>query len=135
MNKHFIVSQVFSEIKTFVRTRDYVGPADEIARKSFLADLKDYTRHLSKDLSNQIFDFIDDEMSDLIFDENFKYNDENIISRVYKLYNGLEAKKLLCDLYFEDLCMLELEVEDFFMKIIKQEFENSNICTETSNLF
>lgn len=134
MTNFYRLYRIFSELKMLIRTRHFNGPAGDFERMEYMDDIKPYLKQLSPDIRNQINDFIDKEMSCLVFKENFKFDDPVRIRYVHSIYNPMDAEKLLRDTYYEELWELEYKIDDFAEKMIEIEIGNAALYCQKTDL-
>lgn len=136
MNSFTDVSRSCYEMKNYVRNDFTDGVERFDGYDKFRETMLCVTEDLSDDITANIFDFIEENIEPLVFDTDIVFAESEAVLEAndYNIKNEDEFIKM-ASAFYSVLWGLEEEIDNFFMQIIKQEIENSNLSWEPSNLF
>lgn len=136
MNSFKDVSRSCGEMKIYVR-KDFTDGVERFdGYDEFIEIMGRDTENLSDDIISQFFDFIEENIEPLVFNTDSVFAESEAVFEAnnYNIETEDEFIKM-ASAFYSVIWRLEEKIDNFFMQIIKQEVENSNICWEPSNLF
>ncbi|PKM53183.1 MAG: hypothetical protein CVV00_13565 [Firmicutes bacterium HGW-Firmicutes-5] len=136
MNKVTDVLRSHSEVDYFIREKYTDGVERFDIYDNFIEEMWCVTENLSDDITAQIFDFIEESIEPIVFDTDIVFAESEAVLEAndYNIETEEEFVKMASSFY-SVIWGLEEKIDNFFMQIIKQEVENSNLSWEPSNLF
>lgn len=136
MNSFKDVSRSCYEMKNYVRNDFTDGVERFDGYDKFRETMLCVTEDLSDDITAHIYDFIEENIEPLVFDTDIVFAESEAVLEAndYNIKTEDEFIKM-ASAFYSVLWGLEEEIDNFFMQIIKQEIENSNLSWEPSNLF